>query len=221
MRKNLPVTQREIRVPEGMRLISTTTPKGVITYCNEDFEAISGYARDELVGQAHNFIRHPDMPPVVFAGMWQCLQSGKPWMGIVKNRAKSGDHYWVSAYVTPIWENDRMVGYESVRVAASRAQVARAESLYQRLNAGKAPSGWLNRLTSVVRSGWPAVLSLGLSLWAVQLDSVPANVTLVVMAHLLGFGLVLGSVTARLRRLLALRPDAFQDPVVARTYNDE
>lgn len=221
MRKNLPVTQREIHIPEGVRLISTTTLKGVITYCDDDFVAISGYTRDELIGQAHNLIRHPDMPPAVFADMWKYLKEGRAWMGIVKNRAKSGDHYWVSAYVTPIWENDQMVGYESVRVAATREQIARAERLYRKISEGRMTSGWFNKALSMARSGWPFVLSMGLSLGALAVDHQALAVLLIVAGHLLGFGLVFYSISSRLRRLLGLRPDAFQDPIVARTYSDE
>src|SRR5690554_2971541 len=221
MRKNLPVTQREIRIPDGMRLISTTTLKGVITYCDDDFVTISGYSRDELIGQAHNLIRHPDMPPAVFADMWEYLKAGKAWMGVVKNRAKSGDHYWVSAYATPIWENGQMVGYESVRVAATREQIARAERLYRKIAEGRLTSGWRNQALSMARSGWPFALSLGLSLGALALDQPALAVLLVIVGHLLGFGLVFSSISSRLRGLLALRPDAFQDPVVARTYSDE
>lgn len=221
MRKNLPVTQREITVPEGMRLISTTSLKGVITYCNDDFETISGFTRDELIGQAHNLIRHPDMPPAVFADMWEYLKAGKAWMGVVKNRAKNGDHYWVSAYATPIWDNGQMVGYESVRVAATRDQIARAEKLYAGISAGKLSSSFSNRAMSMGRSGWPFILSLIITLGALQLGSGWLAALLVLIGHGLAFSLVFGSISSRLKSLLALRPDAFQDPIVARTYSNE
>ncbi|MBE0486496.1 PAS domain-containing methyl-accepting chemotaxis protein [Marinobacter sp.] len=221
MRKNLPVTQREITVPEGMRLISTTSLKGVITYCNDDFEAISGFSRAELIGQAHNLIRHPDMPPAVFADMWEYLKAGKAWMGVVKNRAKSGDHYWVSAYATPIWENGQMVGYESVRVAATRDQIARAEGLYARISAGKMLSSFTNRAVSMARAGWPFILSLIITFGALQLESGLLAALIVVVGHALAFSLVSGSISSRLKALLALRSDAFQDPIVARTYSHE
>ncbi|WP_336367628.1 methyl-accepting chemotaxis protein [Marinobacter sp. C2H3] len=221
MRKNLPVTQREVKMRDGDRLITTTTLKGVITYCNDDFVAISGFSREELVGQAHNIIRHPDMPPAVYKDMWDYLKAGKSWMGVVKNRCKNGDHYWVSAYVTPILESGKMTGYESVRVAPTRAQVARAEKLYARLNAGKPVLSGVGRLVSVLRSGWPWLMSLAASLVALSLDQTAIAVALVVLAHVLGAGVLLSSVTGRLNRLLALRPDAFRDPVVARTYSDD
>ena len=157
MRKNLPVTQREVTMPKGGRLISTTDLKGVITYCNDEFVTISGFTRDELIGQAHNIIRHPDMPASVFQGMWDYLKAGKAWMGIVKNRTKTGDHYWVSAYVTPIRENGQVTGYESVRVAPSRNQIDRAEALYSRISAGKPVLSAGDRIASILRSGWPMV----------------------------------------------------------------
>ena len=101
MRNNQPVTQREYAFPDQQRLISTTDLKGQITYCNDIFAEVSGFARDELIRAPHNLVRHPDVPPAVFDHMWTTLKQGKPWMGIVKNRRKTGDHYWVNAYVTP------------------------------------------------------------------------------------------------------------------------
>ncbi|MBS8240181.1 PAS domain S-box protein [Marinobacter lipolyticus] len=221
MRKNLPVTQREVRMREGGRLITTTDLKGVITYCNDDFVEISGFSREELLGEAHNIIRHPDMPQAVYGDMWAYLKAGKPWMGVVKNRTKAGDHYWVSAYVTPILEGGRMVGYESVRVAPTREQVSRAERLYRQLSAGKPALSWQSRLLSMSKSGWPFALSLALSLVALGTGASALAMGLVVVGHLVAAGLVLKSVTGRLQRVLALRPDAFHDPVVARTYSDE
>lgn len=222
MRKNLPVTQREVKMRPGGRLITTTNLKGVINYCNDEFAEISGFTRDELLGQAHNIIRHPDMPPSVFQGMWDHLKAGKAWMGVVKNRAKNGDHYWVSAYVTPIREGGQTVGYESVRVAPTRDQIARAERLYRSLSAGKSAVSFSGRLTSVLRSGWPFLLSLVISAAAVTLLNQPGLVLSgIVIGHLLAAGLLMGSITARLNGLLSLRPDAFHDPVVAQTYSGE
>ena len=117
MRKNLPVTGREFLYDQDARLISTTDRAGVITHVNDAFCHVSGYDRDELLGQPHNIIRHPDMPEAVFQDFWATLKAGRPWMGVVKNRCKSGDHYWVSAYVAPIYEGDAIVGYQSVRTA--------------------------------------------------------------------------------------------------------
>lgn len=220
MRKNMPVTQNEVRMKEGGRLITATDLKGVITYCNDEFVAISGFSREELVGQAHNIIRHPDMPQGVFKGMWETLKAGRPWLGIVKNRAKNGDHYWVSAYVTPIWDGKTMVGFESVRTAPSREQVARAENLYRRLSAGR-HRDHRGRVASIVRSGWPLLVSLVASLVALGLDHGGLALALVVAGHLVAGGLLTQSLSSRLRRLIDLRPDAFKDPLVAKTYTDE
>lgn len=94
MRNNQSVTQQERRFPDEQRLISITDLHGRIRYCNDAFVQISGFDREQLVGAEHNIVRHPDVPPAVFAHMWQHLKQGKPWMGIVKNRCQNGDHYW-------------------------------------------------------------------------------------------------------------------------------
>ncbi len=137
MKINHPVTQVENDYDASMQIISTTDAKGVITYVNEDFINISGFSEEEVLKKSHNIVRHPDMPPVAFADLWQTLKAGKSWMGIVKNRCKNGDHYWVDAYVTPMFEKGEIVGYQSVRVKPQRDDVRRAEKLYQRLNSGK------------------------------------------------------------------------------------
>jgi aerotaxis receptor len=146
MRMNLPVTEHERTFPSDQRLISTTDLNSRITYCNDAFVAISGFTYDELVGQPHNLVRHPDMPPAVFGHMWETIKQGKPWMGVVKNRAKNGDYYWVSAYVTAIYEQGRISGYESVRSVPTREQIRRAEALYARLRDGRGPVPWAARL---------------------------------------------------------------------------
>ncbi|HEX5843321.1 MAG TPA: PAS domain-containing protein, partial [Pseudomonas sp.] len=97
MRNNQPITQRERTFPAQQRLISTTDIKGQITYCNDAFIEISGFSREELMRAPHNLVRHPDVPAAVFQHMWDTLKQGRPWMGIVKNRSKNGDHYWVNA----------------------------------------------------------------------------------------------------------------------------
>jgi aerotaxis receptor len=130
MRTNLPVTQREHAFPAGKLLVSVTDLKGRIVYCNPAFVATSGYAREELLGQPHNLIRHPDMPAEAFRDLWATIEAGRPWQGVVKNRAKSGDHYWVVANVTPMMSGERIGGYLSVRSAPTREQVAAAEALY-------------------------------------------------------------------------------------------
>ncbi len=133
MRTNLPVTHNEFVIPDGVTLVSTTDLQSHITYCNPAFIAVSGYEREELIGQPHNLVRHPDMPQEAFRDMWETLQGGQPWSAMVKNRRKNGDHYWVVANATPIMENGQAVGYMSVRTKPSREQVQAAEALYARM----------------------------------------------------------------------------------------
>lgn len=135
MRVNLPVTQQEYPIPPGSTLVSTTDLQGRILYCNPAFIEVSGYSREELLGQAHNLIRHPDMPEEAFRDLWATIQQGLPWRAVVKNRRKDGSHYWVMANVTPLIEDGRPVGYMSVRTVPSRDEVQAAQALYERMRA--------------------------------------------------------------------------------------
>jgi aerotaxis receptor len=125
-----PLTGQESVFEDRVMLVSTTDLKSYITYCNPVFIQVSGYHREELLGQPHNMIRHPDVPAEAFRDLWATLAEGLPWTGLVKNRRKNGDHYWVRANVTLVVEKGRTVGYMSVRVKPSRQGVAAAEALY-------------------------------------------------------------------------------------------
>src|SRR5690554_4131670 len=138
MRKNLPVTDKEKTFDKNTKLISVTDTHGTILECNDAFVKISGFQKEELIGQPHNIVRHPDMPSEAFKVMWEHLKTGQPWMGLVKNRCKNGDFYWVSAYITPVTENGKVVGYESVRSCPNREDIARAARLYADIGDGKA-----------------------------------------------------------------------------------
>jgi len=133
MKNNQPVTQRNVDYPEEMKLVSTTDLKGVITYVNQDFIKISGFTEEELIGKSHNVVRHPDMPVAAFADLWATIKAGKSWNKLVKNRCKNGDHYWVEAYVTPVYDHENIIGYQSVRTKPSRRAIEKAERLYARL----------------------------------------------------------------------------------------
>ncbi|NVZ73918.1 PAS domain-containing protein, partial [Pseudomonas gingeri] len=109
MKINLPITGRNVDVAFDANILSTTDLDSTITYANADFIRISGYSREELLGSPHNLLRHPDMPGEAFAHMWQTLKGGRSWMGLVKNRCKNGDHYWVSAYATPVTRDGQTV----------------------------------------------------------------------------------------------------------------
>ncbi|GAB4293134.1 MAG: hypothetical protein Kow0096_08530 [Thiohalomonadaceae bacterium] len=133
MKINMPVTQRERTYGDDITITSLTDLKGTITYANRDFIDISGFTEEELIGKNHNIVRHPDMPPIAFQDLWDTLKRGQSWRGIVKNRCKNGDHYWVDAYVTPVYEGDKVVGYQSVRSRPAQHQVEAAEQLYAKL----------------------------------------------------------------------------------------
>jgi aerotaxis receptor len=137
MRVNLPITQQEFAFPKGETLVSTTDLKGRILYCNPMFIAVSGYSREELLGQPHNLIRHPDMPEEAFRDMWSTIEKGHPWSAAVKNRRKDGSYYWVMANVTPLMDGDKPVAYMSVRTEATRAQIQASETLYATMRGEK------------------------------------------------------------------------------------
>lgn len=118
-------------------LVSRTDLNGNILFVNNDFERISGYSREELIGQSHNIVRHPDMPKAAFADLWRTLKAGEPWTGIVKNRCKNGQFYWVSANVSPFYENNQITGYISVRTKPLPEQIKAAEMAYAILNSNK------------------------------------------------------------------------------------
>jgi aerotaxis receptor len=144
MKCNMPVTGREVDYPGDANILSTTDLDSRITYANDDFVRVSGFTREQLLGNAHHIVRHPDMPPEAFAQMWQTLKAGRSWMGLVKNRCYNGDHYWVSAFVSPISSGGQVLEYQSVRTKPGRAQVEAAERCYARLRQGR--RDWRARL---------------------------------------------------------------------------
>jgi aerotaxis receptor len=136
MRTNLPVTQTEVVLSDKFSIVSTTDLQGNITYANPYFVEISGYAVHQLIGAPQNILRHPEMPVEAFADLWLTVKAGSPWTGMVKNRTKSGDFYWVLANVTPVYDNGQTVGYMSVRTKPSREQVQQADQVYKEICAG-------------------------------------------------------------------------------------
>ena len=215
MRNNQPVTQRERSFAADQRLISTTNLKGVITYCNDVFVEISGFTREELVGTSHNLVRHPDVPPAVFAHMWADLKAGKAWMGIVKNRCKNGDHYWVNAFVTPIWENGQITGYESVRVKPTAGQIERATALYQRLaRGGNAVQGDFAGMALQVL---PSVLAMAASGAAGTLFGWP-GVAVAALAGLPAGYAMKSALEHRLQRIVKMAGNSISDPLLAQMY---
>ena len=156
MKINQPVTQREYSLTKDDTLISTTDLKGVTTSVNADFLRVSGFTEAELIGLSHNVVRHPDMPQPAFKDLWSTIKTKSPWMGLVKNRCKNGDHYYVDAYVTPIYEGDSVTGYQSVRFKPEQNVVDRAESFYRAIREGK--SMWWQKFL-------PASISYKIKVW--------------------------------------------------------
>ena len=161
MKINMPVTNVETLLPENEFIYSATDLKGVIVEANEAFANVSNYTREEMIGQSHNMVRHPDMPPAAFADMWKDLKAGRPWRGVVKNRRKDGGFYWVVANVSPVRENGTVVGFQSVRSRPSREEIAAADAAYKQIRDGstslyvehgrlfrKRPE-WINRVLSL------------------------------------------------------------------------
>jgi aerotaxis receptor len=138
MRVNLPVSENEYPLDDDTLILSTTDTKGRITYVNPTFVEVSGYPVEELIGKAHNLVRHPDMPPEAFEDLWNTLQAGLPWTGLVKNRRKNGDYYWVIGNATPLVENGNIVGYLSVRTTPSREMIEQVAPIYRQVLEGKA-----------------------------------------------------------------------------------
>jgi len=136
---NQPVTNNEVELEEEASILSTTDLKGQITYFNDEFIKISGFDKDELLGQPHNIVRHPDMPPAAFDDLWKTINDGNSWMGLVKNRCKNGDYYWVDAYATPITKDGSTKEFQSVRSKPNKEAVSRAEKIYKQLSDGKLP----------------------------------------------------------------------------------
>jgi aerotaxis receptor len=153
MRTNLPVTQREYKLAAQATLLSTTDPQSRITYANGAFVQVSGFRTEQLMGQPHNLVRHPDMPPEAFADMWATIRGGLPWTALVKNRRADGDHYWVRANATEIRRAGELVGYMSVRTAATDVEIAAAERLYAEFRAGRAGGRAFHR-GLLVHTGW-------------------------------------------------------------------
>jgi len=179
MRNNQPVTQREYVLSEETVLISRSDLKGNVTYANPTFVEVSGYSRDELIGAPHNLLRHPDMPEAAYADFWKTIQAGETWQGVVKNRRKNGDHYWVHATVAPLRDGERIVGYTSVRRKAAGQAVALAEKIYAEIREKGKSRHYALAHGTLRRKGLTGILS------RFQFTSLKAKLTSMVVVSLL------------------------------------
>lgn len=220
MKKNLPVTDHERTFSPDQRLISLTNKKGIITHVNAAFVEISGFSSDELIKKNHNLVRHPDMPPAAFEDLWESLKAGKPWMGIVKNRCKNGDYYWVDAYVAPVFEDGSIVGYQSVRTTPDQEHVGRANRIYKRLRMGKRPSPLPFALS--VRQKLFAAMTIMLALPLVHsvlsgAMGLPVAIGDLVAGTLIAW-VVASMLTAPMRKLAADSRKIFDNPLMGQIY---
>ena len=184
MRLNMPVTDVEFPLADGKTIVSTTNLFGKIEYANTYFIEVSGYTEDELIGAPQNILRHPDMPASAFEDLWTTIKAGLPWRGMVKNRRKNGDYYWVMANVTPVIEKGQPIGYMSVRTKPSRAQVAEATKLYA-LERAKPGSVKLSQGTPITSS----LFSL------TQKFSMTLRTRIIMLAQIVSLGII-GAVAA-------------------------
>ena len=133
-RRNSQIIDEEVTFGASQELVSTTDTRGVVTYANDIFCKVAGFEESELIGKNHNIVRHPDMPSAAFKDMWDHLKKGNPWRGAVKNRCKDGRYYWVDAFVTPIFEKGKLIGYQSVRTTLDPQIRQNAERIYKKIN---------------------------------------------------------------------------------------
>ncbi|WP_168013472.1 methyl-accepting chemotaxis protein [Halomonas salinarum] len=208
MRNNQPVTQREYQLKDDDFLISRTDLKGRITYANPAFIEVSGFSKEELIGAPHNLVRHPDMPTAAFANMWETLKAGEGWSGLVKNRRKGGDHYWVNASVTPIIEDGNVVGYASLRVKADRAAIEKADQSYALIREGRGKHLMLERGALCRRGLWGRLRRINPTSMRSRLTTMigVAMVLLVVSGGLGLFGLNVAG-----ERILEIKQDGLED----------
>jgi len=191
MKENLPVTQTEVRVSASQNILSTTQPDGKIKYINQDFLDISGFTREELIGQDHNIVRHPDMPPAAFKGLWDTLHEQRSWLGLVKNRCKNGDHYYVSAFASPIIKEGEIVEIQSIRTQPTQEVIERADVIYPQLKQGKTPGAIKDsRFSLTVKFLLLQLIVASCSIAAIALA--PHSTALIFIAVLGAFSVVTG-----------------------------
>ncbi|RQH04989.1 methyl-accepting chemotaxis protein [Paraburkholderia dinghuensis] len=199
MRANLPVTQQEYDFPRDTTLMSTTDTQSHITYANAAFVQVSGFDGDEILGQPHNLVRHPDMPPQAFEDMWATLKSGLSWTALVKNRRKNGDHYWVRANAAPLIRDGQVTGYLSVRTKPERSEIEAAERLYRDFREGRTGQRKFHH-GLIVRTGllvWTSLLQTMPVRWRIRSGLLVSYALAVLFAFLLGLsGPMLGGFAA-------------------------
>lgn len=125
--------EQEVILEKSTMIVSQTDLKGYIIYANNDFCKIAGYTKDELIGQSHNIVRHQDMPKIAFEDLWNTIHKGKTWNGIVKNRTKDGNYYWVNATAYKVVKPNGEKSLISIRIKPTKEEIENASQLYKKL----------------------------------------------------------------------------------------
>jgi aerotaxis receptor len=209
---------KEVDYSATINLISTTDPKSNITYANQNFCDVAGYTTDEMYGQPHNIVRHQDMPKQAFAQLWQYVQSGNSWMGLVKNNCKQDGHYWVSAFVTPITdEKGQVIEYQSVRSKPQRDEINRATALYKKINSGKSTP--VSRPRFSQSTALLALTAFILVLLGAQFVTAgPTLLTAAMAVSVLCCLAIAWHVQTRVKRLTHLAKEAYENPLMEHVY---
>jgi len=208
----------EIDYSGALNLISTTDPDSKITYTNQHFCDVAGYTAEEMNEQPHNLIRHPDMPKQAFTQLWEYISSGKSWMGLVKNSCKNDGHYWVSAFVTPVTnEQGQVIEYQSVRSKPDREAVNRASALYQKMHTSKPSS------TSQLRFKQNTILLIltGVSLLFSAAQMLIAGIsplTIAMAVTILCCFTIIRYTQNRINQLTTLAKEAYDNPLMEHIY---
>lgn len=189
MKNNQPITNNEIKMKSGSVIVSRTDLNGNLVYINQDFLDISGFSEVELIGNSHNIVRHPEMPSVAFEDLWKTIKKGEPWVGMIKNRCKNGDYYWVEANVTPLFSNGEISQFLSVRKEPTQVQINAAEALYSQINSGSASLPKNNsesffNLKNRIMSGY-AVLATIILLLGLDILSAGVNISVMIVGLLI------------------------------------
>ncbi|MFQ6372414.1 methyl-accepting chemotaxis protein [Shewanella sp. YIC-542] len=218
MKRDKYITDVETIVPENGRIISTTDLKGRITHVNQQFCDICGYSQQELLGHGHNIVRHPHMPKAAFADLWQTIQQGENWMGLVKNRRKDGGFYWVNAFITPIRRAGKLFEYQSVRTKADPALIERATACYSKIEQGKSPLPRFSlSLPGKIALGWALSSALLLSM---PLLPSPFNYLLALVAAAI-MGMTLARLAKRCQKLQQLSDNTQHNRLMQAIYSGD